>query len=244
MAALPEGRLCVFGKIPGRGDFIHRGLSPALRRAWDAWVEDGLAAVRRIYGADWRDRLSVPIWRICLPAELAPGAPGLIGVMLCGTDAVGRPYPLLLGVELSQPLDPVPLMAGSARWFAAVEALGLDALDPAFDPQELDRRVLPRWHAADLPAPAADAGGAAGLAVPLPMASAAAATAQRLCGDQAVRLCLFWTAGSGRTPPCLAVMPALLPERLFPALMDGQWRSHGWPTGTEPAPAAGWDRDA
>ncbi|MDB6453073.1 type VI secretion system-associated protein TagF [Falsirhodobacter sp. 20TX0035] len=243
MAALPEGRLCVFGKIPGRADFINRGLSPALRRVWDGWVEEGLAVVHRIYGPGWMNTLSVPIWRLCLPPELAPGAPGLIGVMLCGMDAVGRPYPLLLGVELAQPLDPLPLMAGSSRWFAAVEALGLDALDPAFDPQELDRRVLPRWHAADLP-PVPGAPATAALSAALPMASAAAATAQRLCGDRADSVCLFWTAGTGRVPPRLAVMPALLPERLFPALIDGQWRSHGWPAEADPAPAGGWDREA
>lgn len=256
-----DNRLCVFGKIPGRADFIDRGLSPALRNLWEDWVQDGMAAGQRIHGPRWRHAMAnAPGWRLHLPAGLVPGAPGLLGVMLPGADAVGRPYPLLLGITVAGPVDPLPLIAGSARWFAALETLGKDALAPGFDPAGLSSRLLPRPAASDLPAASGRAPMPAAQIVGLPMATAAATVAQRLCGAHAARLVLFWSNGGARTPPVLAALPALMPERLFPALIDGHWRNHGWPdpepdrrpgpdaraeglAASPPASAPSWDRE-
>lgn len=258
---VPSGRFCAFGKIPARADFITRGLPPPTRRVWDDWVQSGMGACQRIYGEGWQKIYAQsPIWHVYLSAQVS-GAAGLIGIMLPGYDSVGRGYPLLLGAELPQAVDPLSLIGGAGRWFAAIEALALDALDPQFDPEELGRRVLPRWQSMELPD--AEQGAAVmskrdteGLAVPLPMASAAAPLARRLCGADAARNCIFWTVGTATMPPMLVIMPRLVAGQPYVALLDGNWRAHGWrmhePSLSEPVRGSrqaqsddfeSWDRD-
>lgn len=262
MPSLVHGRLCIFGKAPARADFIDQGLPPPLRHLWEEWVQDGLAAGQRVHHARWRQTMAnAPKWRLYLPPELSAGTPALLGVMLPSTDSVGRPYPLLLGVLLPSAADPVRLIAGSARWFAAVEALGEEAMAPDFDLTQLSRRLLPRLSPVELAAADHPAGSSHSTPRPaqpaapriavLPMATAAAPLAHSLCRVSPSQLALFWSSGGNTAPPMLAALPALVPERLFPALIDGHWRGHGWPlaeAGSAPAHALttgrAWDREA
>ncbi|WP_138464467.1 type VI secretion system-associated protein TagF [Poseidonocella sp. HB161398] len=247
-----KGRFCAFGKLPARPDFVASGISPAARRGWDAWIQAGLAACQQVHGPGWREVFAdAPTWNFVLPLQIF-GPATLIGVMLPSRDTVGRAYPLFLGAEIPFPADTMALMAGLNRWFAAVEALALDALDPGFDPGELQRRALPRLDPPPLPrrgrGPLPVAPGE-GLALELPMASAAAAQAQETCGDAAPRRVLCWTGGGRAMPPMLAVSAQLVSPRGFVALIDGGWRQHGWQLAPLAAGRGGapglrpWDRD-
>lgn len=250
MGSTHSGSLYAFGKIPARADFVAIGISPATRRAWDSWLQDGLATCQQRVRRPLNEVVSrAPTWHFVLPFQVF-GAATMIGVMLPSKDAVGRAYPLVLGVELPFPIDLLPLMAGSNRWFAALDALAFDALDPAFDPEEISRRVLPRWPVDRGTAAAGEPAliDQAGLAVELPMVSVAAQLARSLCGTDAMKRGVWWTAGNDMMGPMLAISPSLPSPEAFVALLAGGWASHGWqvrPLAHEAGGIAGlsrWDR--
>ncbi|MGO4124317.1 type VI secretion system-associated protein TagF [Inquilinus sp. YAF38] len=232
-----------YGKLPARADFIGAGLRPETVGRWDAWLQQSLAAGEAAIGADWAELFFVaPLWRFILPAG-ACGRFTLIGVLMPSVDAVGRCFPLMLGQEIERPVDPIGLMAGSGPWFAAAEALALDALGEGFDLAELGRD-LPPWsvvHSAAVPqSPPRENG--SGTWVELPIASAAPAAVAALAGRGA----MWWTTGARHVPPGVAVSAGLVAPDGFAALVDGRWARHGWsvrpPAGGE-AKSAEWDRD-
>jgi type VI secretion system protein ImpM len=232
-----------YGKLPARADFVGTGLRPETVGRWDAWLQQSLAAGEAAIGADWAGLFFVaPLWRFILPAG-ACGRFTLIGVLMPSVDAVGRCFPLMLGQEIERPVDPVGLMAGSGPWFAAAEALALDALDDGFDLAEFGRD-LPSWsvvHSAAVP-PSPTRQDGAGTWVELPIASAAPAAVAALAGHGA----LWWTTGARHVPPGVAVSAGLVPPGGFAALIDGRWSRHGWsvrPTAGGDAESAEWDRD-
>ena len=243
-AAIAAGRPCGFyGKLPARADFVGAGLRPETVGRWDAWLQQSLAAGEAAIGADWAELFFVaPLWRFILPAG-ACGRFTLIGVLMPSVDAVGRCFPLMLGQEIERPVDPVGLMAGSGPWFAAAEALALDALADGFDLAELGRD-LPPWSVVrgTVVPPSPTRQDRAGTWVELPIASAAPAAVAALAGHGA----LWWTTGARHVPPGVAVSAGLVPPGGFAALIDGRWARHGWsirqPAGGG-AEAAEWDRD-
>ncbi|WP_165390380.1 type VI secretion system-associated protein TagF [Thalassococcus sp. S3] len=246
-----------FGKLPARADFVDTGLSAATRRAMDVWLQDGIAESQREYGTSWRQiYLEAPIWRFILPWGMC-GPVTILGVISPSHDSVGRCYPLLMATEIPSPVNTIGLIAGSNRWFGAVEALALDARDPTFDSSELYRRLLPRWRTGEVKPIRTfptSISGREGLAVELPMLSAGPAMAHMLCREAPAERGLWWTAGSTRVPPMLAIIPKLTSPLGFTAFLDGKWTRHGWdhrplipdaPTPETGAPAvADWDREA
>ncbi len=78
----------LFGKLPGHGDFVARGVPGALRERLDVWLSDWLAAGRRMHGDAFVDVYeSAAPWLFESPAATA--------VLLPSMDAVGRHFPLL-----------------------------------------------------------------------------------------------------------------------------------------------------
>ena len=101
---MPSRRVCWYGKLPARGDFIGRGLPPRWRSDWDGWLQQGLAlAPTRLDGA-LRERLrAFAPWRY-----LAWPAPGeaWCGIVVPSHDRVGRAFPLTLAERLGVPAPP------------------------------------------------------------------------------------------------------------------------------------------
>lgn len=74
-----------FGKLPTTGDFVARGLPEGFRLKWDPWVTHHLAPRRE------------RIWpEGGLRFRLISGGRVAAGVVLPGTDSVGRRFPLSL----------------------------------------------------------------------------------------------------------------------------------------------------
>ena len=91
-----------FGKLPCTGDFVARGLPPAFRGHWDAWVTRYLAG--RLKG-------STPWPTGGIRFRLVSGGRVAAGVIVPGQDSAGRVFPLsllLIGANLPEPgmLDP------------------------------------------------------------------------------------------------------------------------------------------
>lgn len=144
----------VFGKLPGRGDFIARDLDPAFTDAWHDWLAHELPAARQALGERFEPAyLVAPVWRFVVAAGLA-GSHAVTGVMIPSVDAVGRQFPLTL-VASGGP--------GAEAWYAALEAAAIAALAEDWQDEP--------WRATLAALPAPDT------------AAAAAATAVRFWGE-------------------------------------------------------------
>jgi serine/threonine protein phosphatase Stp1 len=126
----------IFGKLPGHGDFVRRGLPQSFLGPWDAWLQAGvghaMGAMGRAFGAGWA---SAPSWRFHLPAGVC-GATEVVGVLLPSADAVGREFPLTLAALLpdadGRPAD---------QWFDTLELIGRAARDQRQSVDELFARL-------------------------------------------------------------------------------------------------------
>ncbi|MGH8353433.1 MAG: type VI secretion system-associated protein TagF [Pseudomonas sp.] len=122
-----------YGKLAGRGDFIHRGLAPGFIERWDAWIAAGMAASQAQLGADWLNAYLVsPLWRFAVAPGLL-GSEAVVGVMMPSIDRVGRYFPLTIALLLEAETDLGALVAGPEEWFERAEALLLSTLEQEAD---------------------------------------------------------------------------------------------------------------
>lgn len=120
-----------FGKMPALGDFFRIRIDAGFVGVWDAWLQDGLAAMRAALGERYDGAyLSAPIWRFALPAGVAGPGPA-IGVLMPSLDRVGRHFPLTLCCDLSGLAPRAPalaLLVQHAGLLDRAEALAIDML--------------------------------------------------------------------------------------------------------------------
>jgi len=151
------------GKLPSLGDFASRRLDAGFVEVWDAWLAEGLLALREA-NADWLDAyLGSPSWRFLLaPGALAgaAGAQGWAGVLMPSVDRVGRYFPLTLVLPLGDGPAHTEQMRQLWFWLARLDELARDALhdDWTVDrlEDELARMALPDLAAAGAPDAAPD----------------------------------------------------------------------------------------
>lgn len=140
-----------FGKAPGAGDFLRRGLSPEFVAPWDAFLQRLLTEGREALGPGWRDAyFAAPIWRFALAPGLC-GPRGAAGVLMPSVDRVGREFPLTLAAETGAP--PGPAYRAAAPLFAALEDAALAMLDFDAPPARLAGALAALPLPADDPAP-------------------------------------------------------------------------------------------
>lgn len=147
-ATPPASLVGVFGKLPGLGDFLARGLDARFTDAWHAWLTRELPSARTALGDEFDAAyLQAPAWRYGLAPGLA-GPAAMTGVVIPSVDAVGRLFPLTLAAEGGA--------AETAGWYDALEDLARAVLEEAW--------LLEPWLAAvaALPGPRGTAGPAEG----------------------------------------------------------------------------------
>lgn len=84
----------LFGKLPSHGDFVSRGLAPALRERIDHWLSEEMARALSDHGDAFEERYdAAPPWRF------VEGAEG--GVICASIDAAGRRFPIFAGLTAS-----------------------------------------------------------------------------------------------------------------------------------------------
>ena len=135
-------RCGLFGKLPAKRDFIAVSAPRAFLRLWEPWLEKGLTEARaQIAEADFAAAYnSAPIWRFWLGPALCGEA--FAGAFMPSVDALGRMFPLtLIGAAADAGALAPPDADPREQWFAAVEALLLDALDPHASLEELVKRL-------------------------------------------------------------------------------------------------------
>jgi type VI secretion system protein ImpM len=206
-----------FGKVTSHGDFVARRLAPSFQRPWDEWLQSGLQESRQALGENWlATYLSSPIWRFALAPGMC-GDQGWAGLVMPSVDRVGRHFPLTLAGAVAPPLA---CLVHHAAWFDQLESLALSSLreDFSFDAFDFDLCALELPATPDLPAPAGTVIAFDGFQPDLHALASAT-----LHGHS-----LWWTDGSPQVAPCLLVCAGLPAPAAFTALLDGDWRAHGW----------------
>jgi type VI secretion system protein ImpM len=131
-----------YGKLPCRGDFLQRRVPQEFVDVWDAWLQESLHETRtRLQDAWLNTYLTGPVWRFALSGGVC-GDKSYLGILVPSVDRVGRYFPLTVVAQL-EPRDCLLSVAcGSHGWFAAAEALVLDALQAeALDFDTFDEQI-------------------------------------------------------------------------------------------------------
>jgi type VI secretion system protein ImpM len=143
------------GKLPALGDFASRRLDPAFIEAWDAWLAEGLLALREAHAGWLEAYLASPSWRFLLTPEALPGAAGTqgwAGVLMPSVDRVGRYFPLTVVLPLGGGPSNTEQMRNLWFWLGRLDELARDALHDDWNAErledELARMALPGVAAA------------------------------------------------------------------------------------------------
>jgi type VI secretion system protein ImpM len=125
----PPRRVCWYGKLPARGDFVGRGLPPRWRGDWDTWLQGGIAlAATKLDATALRERLGdFAPWRyLALPGPREIWC----GIIVASHDRVGRAFPLTLVERWSAQPSPHEGAARLASLLGEV-AQGPEAIESA-----------------------------------------------------------------------------------------------------------------
>ncbi|MEP7280807.1 MAG: type VI secretion system-associated protein TagF [Rubrivivax sp.] len=146
------------GKLPSLGDFASRRLDPTFLEFWDAWLADGMEALRASAPGTWLEAyLQGPSWRFLLLPGVLPGALGeqaWAGVLMPSVDRVGRYFPF----TVVQPLGvaaALPPLAAVWPWLDRLDELAADALRDDWTVERVEAELV------RLPPPAASTTGPA-----------------------------------------------------------------------------------
>ncbi len=120
----------LFGKLPGKRDFIALGAPTAFLSVYEPWLQGGLTASRLELGAGWQDAfLNAPIWRFWFGS--AYGGNTVAGAFMPSVDGIGRYFPLtVFAVAGPGAAIPPPETDPQDGWFAQAEDFLLHALEP------------------------------------------------------------------------------------------------------------------
>lgn len=224
----------LYGKLPARGDFVTRRLTPGFVETWDAWLQSALSASKQQLGAQWLEiYLTSPIWHFALSPGICGASRAWIGILMPSVDKVGRYFPLTLAAALENGHRLLEIFMSGDDWFEQMEQLALSALEETLDLTELDSKlqmqILPdpstgyptrHGHAV-----ASNRDGRLAFHTPLQTLEHLPAALAQLGFDyltQAHAIYSLWaTSGSGSMKPCLRVYDRLPPMDVFSDLLVG-----------------------
>jgi type VI secretion system protein ImpM len=212
---VPEGP-GFFGKLPSHGDFITRRLPPALRSAWETWLDAGLERSREMLGDKWlASYLSSPIWCFAA-AKGCCGEQPVAGVLMPSLDRVGRYFPLSILATVAAGHSPVEIALGARDWFGRMETVALSSLADGFDFADFEQALTGEAF----PPLDGDAGGP--LEIPAgaeePFANLPLLLG-RLLARGGAQYSLWWTSGSPAIAACCRAFDGLPPQGEFARLL-------------------------
>jgi type VI secretion system protein ImpM len=223
-----------YGKIPVRGDFVVRNLTPRFIEIWDKWLQSALSASKEQLGAQWLEiYLTSPIWRFMLSPGICGSNPWA-GILMPSVDKVGRYFPLTIAVAIDPALSLTEQFIGAADWFKRMEQLALSALEDNLELAELESKL----HTCTLSRPSplvlengntfnyTNAEGRLAFHMSINkldhMADAFVQLGFRILTDAHPTYSLWSTAGSDSMRPCLRVYDNLPPCDAYYELLIGQ----------------------
>jgi type VI secretion system protein ImpM len=217
----------LFGKLPAKRDFIGMNASRRFLEAWEPWLQAGVAMSKQMLGDAWIETYNrAPIWRYWLGADFCGET--MIGAFMPSVDGVGRSFPLAIFVGEGDASLPPPEIEPNEAWFAAAEAVLLDALEPEATLELIAEKV------GALPAPALETritkhgdlkelSGGAVLARDIGSDVSGAFLAERRFGRRrAFASQTFWWTIGGEGFPSLALLEVGLPPAIrFADMLTG-----------------------
>lgn len=131
----------LFGKLPGKRDFIAVNAPAAFLKVYEAWLQGGLTASRLELGGRWQQAfLNAPIWRFWLGQSFCGQT--VAGAFMPSVDGVGRYFPLTV-FAAAEPggAIPHPELDPQDAWFGEIEDFLLRALDPDASFESVSQRL-------------------------------------------------------------------------------------------------------
>jgi type VI secretion system protein ImpM len=219
-----------YGKLPGRADFVMRGLPETFLTPLGDWFERCLAAGRAALGPRWSDvYLTSPAWQFALSAGLA-GRQAAVGVLVPSLDRSGREFPFVVAACSDGTAGAATLAIAASAWLANAAEIAIGAVTRDVDPARIEMQLAslgPVW--AEMPRLARPVAGDGHWRL---AGSGTLATTLPHILDQAVaglgRPSLWWSDGSALVEPTTLACDGLPEPEQFPAMIDGQWQAHGF----------------
>ena len=242
-----------YGKLPTLGDFVRRHVADRTVVAWDAWLQQALAASREQLGGEWLDLyLTAPMWRFFLQPGVLDEQP-VAGVLFPSVDRVGRHFPFTVFARLPRRCVGLVVADRCAAWFERVEDLVLahfeddtrtvDALDESIGAtaERLAAAIdtLPENLAAGgLGDPGAISDGCLHLSLGnrLDVTPTALIWLEKSISHAMPDAVFWWSSGSASVQPSWLITRGLPEPRAFSAMLSGTWDQ--WPWQSDEAPAS------
>lgn len=139
----------LFGKLPGHGDFVARGMSDEARLWWDEQLSLAVARAMQYHSSDFAARYDgAAPW--CF--HIRHGMTMLTGAIATSADRVGRRFPLVLAGDENIDAAACATTVQAARFSNWKAEEVLDALAGAIGGEGMP---MPRgWWPSDAPSPA------------------------------------------------------------------------------------------
>lgn len=222
--------IACFGKLPGSGDFLRRGLPQSVAEAWDRWLQQGLLAAREALGEPWLDYyLVAPVWRFALgPGVLSDNA--WLGLWLPSVDSVGRYFPFTVLAPLPARTAVCQATDTAAAWYEQTEALMHDLLQQRLSLDEAEREWLRCWPE-HWPARSEPGGDAWALETGTPGQDPTpgwTAMADVMLNRQGTPFSVWWHRRQDGHNGAVLFNRGLPRPYACTALLDGQWRQWSW----------------
>ena len=223
----------LFGKLPGKRDFIAVNAPTPFLKVYEAWLQGGLSASRNELAGGWQQVfLNAPIWRFWLGQALCGQA--VAGAFMPSVDGVGRYFPLtVFATAAPGGAIPHPELDPQDGWFDEIEDFLLQALDADASFEAVSQRLgaLAMPHDALLVPPPQDM---------VRLSDGTIATAMSATGFperlSALRIedharayahaTCFWTVGGDDFEPLALVGHGLPSPFLFTGMLTGRFDAH------------------
>lgn len=213
------------GKLPARGDFVRRDLTPDFADAWDAWLAAGIQASRAALGEAWVAAfMEAPVWRFALGSGVLGQA--IAGLFFPSVDAAGRYFPL----TLAAPHPRAPMLLAVPAWFDAVQSAGVSALTEGATFEAFEAAVAALPAPPEPPAPVRFGMGLSGTDPAVLLAAQAPPV-------------LLWTHGGARVAPRILALPMLPAPEDFAALLQDTSMAPAQPAPDAAFPAGPMDAE-
>jgi type VI secretion system protein ImpM len=234
-----------YGKLPILGDFVRRQVADRTVVAWDAWLQQALAASRDRLGDEWQELyLTAPMWRFFAQPGVLDEQP-VGGVLFPSVDRVGRHFPFTVFARLPRRCVGLVVADRCAAWFERVEDLVLahlddetrtvDALDEAIG-ATADRlaAAIDTLPENMTPGGLHDPGSISEGCLHLPLGDRLDVTPTALMWleksiSHAMSDAVFWwSSGSTSVRPSWLITRGLPEPRAFSAMLSGAWDEWPW----------------
>ena len=220
---MPAG---VYGKYPGKRDFVATNVPRSVLAPLEAWLQGGMASSRESLGRAWEGAYLVqPIWSFWIGASVT--GVDCAGALVPSVDRIGRHFPLVILAHAG------PETAGlapwrrimSSEWPASVHERLLSALGdhpPSEQQMLIDGLSDPEAADKTIPEGAAPIGNGHRIIIQgaesEPAAEAVASIHHLTCDTMRS---IWWTGGSGLVPAQIVTFIGM-PDISFMAAMMSQ----------------------